>query len=193
MLANGIDITIAEGATGTSYSGPYALDFSAAEVKAYKAVEKVETGGVRLMPVTIVPAATGIVVKGAPGTYHIPLATAESNDSYSDNLLVANPDEVYTVTEEDYGYVYRYVKTSTGKTGFQKAKAGQTVSVGKAYLRLTTANANDVLYTDEATGIDSIAQDNINGESDTWNTAGQRVSDNYRGIVIKQGKKYVKK
>lgn len=193
VLANGIDITIAEGATGTSYSGPYALDFSAAEVKAYKAVEKVETGGVRLMPVTIVPAATGIVVKGAPGTYHIPLATAESNDSYSDNLLVANLEDVYTVTEEDYGYVYRYVKTSTGKTGFQKAKAGQTVSVGKAYLRLTTANANDVLYTDEATGIDSIAQDNINGESDTWNTAGQRVSDHYRGIVIKQGKKYVKK
>ena len=193
VLANGIDITIAEGATGTSYSGPYALDFSAAEVKAYKAVEKVETGGVRLMPVTIVPAATGIVVKGAPGTYHIPLATAESNDSYSDNLLVANLEDVYTVTEEDYGYVYRYVKTSTGKTGFQKAKAGQTVSVGKAYLRLTTANANDVLYTDEATSIDSIAQDNINGESDTWNTAGQRVSDHYRGIVIKQGKKYVKK
>lgn len=193
VLANGIDITIAEGATGTSYSGPYALDFSAAEVKAYKAVEKVETGGVRLMPVTIVPAATGIVVKGAPGTYHIPLATAESNDSYSDNLMVANLEDVYTVTEEDYGYVYRYVKTSTGKTGFQKAKAGQTVSVGKAYLRLTTANANDVLYTDEATGIDSIAQDNINGESDTWNTAGQRVSDHYRGIVIKQGKKYVKK
>ena len=193
VLANGMDITIAEGATGTSYSGPYALDFSAAEVKAYKAVEKVETGGVRLMPVTIVPAATGIVVKGAPGTYHIPLATTESNDSYSDNLLVANLEEVYTVTAEDYGYVYRYVKTSTGKTGFQKAKAGQTVSVGKAYLRLTTANANDVLYTDEATGIDSIAQDNINGESDTWNTAGQRVSDHYRGIVIKQGKKYVKK
>ncbi|MBR4390394.1 MAG: carboxypeptidase regulatory-like domain-containing protein [Prevotella sp.] len=193
VLDNGIDITIATGATGTSYSGPYALNFSAAEVKAYKAVEKVETGGVRLTPVTIVPAETGIVVKGTPGTYHIPLATTESADDYSDNLLVANLDEVYTVTAADYGYVYRYVKTSTGKTGFQKAKAGQTVSVGKAYLRLATPNANDVLYVDETTGIDSITQENHNGEGAVWNTSGQRVGDNYRGIVIKQGKKYVRK
>ena len=193
VLDNGVDITIATGATGTSYSGPYALDFSTAEVKAYKAVEKVETGGVRLTAVTIVPAETGIVVKGTPGTYHIPLATTESADDYSDNLLVANLDEVYTVTAADYGYVYRYVKTSTGKTGFQKAKAGQTVSVGKAYLRLTTPNANDVLYVDETTGIDSITEEDNNGEGSVWNTSGQRVGDNYRGIVIKQGKKFVRK
>ena len=55
-------------------------------------------------------------------------------------------------------------------------------------------NANSIkvwVNPDDATGIKAISDSPLKGE-DTYNLAGQRVGENYKGIVVKKGKKVLK-
>ena len=184
-------VTITLTADGTSYSGKWALDFSDLDIIPFKATKK-NPNTVHVESVTIVPAKTGIIIKGEPGEYQVPTTVEESADDFSNNLLVANVSEIYTVTEADEGFIYRYVNKE-GTAMFQKAKAGQIVSAGKAYLRLTEASALDFIGFDDdtMTGISQMTTNasSING-SPAYNLNGQRVSNSYRGIVIQNGKKF---
>ena len=184
-------VTITLTADGTSYSGKWALDFSNLDIIPFKATKK-NPNTVHVESVTIVPARTGIIIKGEPGEYQVPTTVEESADDFSNNLLVANVSEIYTVTEADEGFIYRYVNNE-GTAMFQKAKAGQIVSAGKAYLRLTEASALDFIGFDDdtMTGISQMATNasSVNG-SPAYNLNGQRVSNSYRGIVIQNGKKF---
>ena len=49
-----------------------------------------------------------------------------------------------------------------------------------------------LLFADEATAITSVATDTAEGGA-AYNLAGQRVNAGYKGIVIKNGKKYIVK
>lgn len=185
-------VTITLTADGTSYSGKWTLDFSGLDIIPFKATQKTPKT-VHVESVTIVPDHTGVIIKGEPGVYEVPTTTEATDDDFSDNLLVENVDEAYTVTAADEGMVYRYVNNN-GEAMFQKAKAGQTVSAGKAYLRLAVASALDFLGFDDdtTTGISQVA-----GTADTdapaYNLGGQRVSGSYKGVVIQLGKKMVRK
>ena len=53
------------------------------------------------------------------------------------------------------------------------------------------AGTDPYQYTD-ATGINEVAAKNAKSSIATYNLAGQRVSDSFKGIVVKDGKKYVK-
>ena len=68
------------------------------------------------------------------------------------------------------------------------------VNAHRAYLRLEANGANDAGFTfGEATGITSIAADSTDSAAPMYNLAGQRVDNNYRGVVIQNGMKKVKK
>ena len=187
-----VSVTIKEGMDATTFCCDQALDFTGAEVNAYIAVRKNENT-TSLVRVDKVPANTGIVIKGTPGTYDI-MTTTEQVTLTQENLLVGTT-EPYTVSTSDVGYVYRFVySNTTGKTGFQKAKAGQTISANKAYLRLPTTSSKEFFGFDEmeTTGVDNLSvDDNHNGSS--YNLSGQRVDGSYRGVIINQGKKYIRK
>ena len=185
-------------AGAASFSSTKALDFTDTDVTAYIITEKNGTTFER-QAVTKVPANTGLVVEGAEGTYQIPVITDATAvlDDVSSNKLVATAEEAYTVTADDYGYVYGFFKSATtGKIGFQKKKADFTFGVGKSYLRLpaeSPAKGAEFIYLgDAATGIMSV--DGIEVESgNRYNLNGQRVGKNYKGIVIVNGKKAINK
>lgn len=187
-----VTVTIKENMDATTFSCDKALDFTGnADVKAYIAVRK-NDASTSLVRVDKVPANTGIVVTGNPGTYNID-TTTEQVTLTDENLLVGT-SETYTVTTEDVGYVYRFVYSkTTGKTGFQKAKVGQTVSANKAYLRLPVSSSKEFIGFDdmETTGIDMI--ENADNDNPSYNLNGQRVRNSYRGVIIQKGKKYIKK
>ena len=64
----------------------------------------------------------------------------------------------------------------------------------QAYMRVTSTQANEAGYViGETTGITSIAADGTDSTAPMYNLAGQRVNDSFRGVVIQNGKKTIKK
>ena len=52
-------------------------------------------------------------------------------------------------------------------------------------------NIYAIEFTADATGINQLTQTNVQGA--TYNLAGQRVGDTFKGVVIRDGKKFVQK
>ena len=195
-LATTVPVTITA-AGAASFSCTEALDFTGVTgMTAYAATLKTDKY-VHLEAVEQVPAGEGIIVKGAAGTYEVPVATGEVTQGVG-NLLQGTATEAYTVTQEDYDndLVYKYVKTNSGQVGFQKAEAGKVIAVGKAFLKLSAQQAREFkgFAAEETTGINSLTPDpSPKGEgSGYYNLAGQKVGKGYKGIVIVQGKKVVR-
>lgn len=138
---------------------------------------------------TNVPANTGVIVEGEAGTYDLYSGSDEALGT--DNLLVAAVDG-YTVASGEN--VYGYGKKD-GKEGFWLYAEGRKVSAGKAYLRISEAAGSKEFISfgdDTATGISTInAASDANVYAPAYNIAGQRVGSNFRGLVIKNGKKTI--
>jgi len=80
-----------------------------------------------------------------------------------------------------------------GEEGFYKF-LGTVIPANKAYFPTVANNANAklTLIFDDVDGIKALISDAI-VEGKAYNLNGQRVYDSYKGIVIINGKKYVKK
>ena len=77
------------------------------------------------------------------------------------------------------------------------AKLGQKLTVGKKVLRITINGANCNIDKIELkctlnTGIETLADESRQAGSN-FNLSGQKVGDGYRGIIISNGKKILKK
>ncbi|MBQ7423710.1 MAG: starch-binding protein [Prevotella sp.] len=173
----------------------YALDFGkVAGLKAYIATEA--STSVSYEEVTKVPASTGLILNGEEGTYYVPtLASAAALGST--NLLHPGAHEV-TADEAATDKYYAFGRIGEN-VGFVKALSGYNVSAGKSYLVLTDALAKGLEFIglpgteepNETNGINAIEKSLQDGEA--YNLAGQRVDAGYKGIVIINGKKYVRK
>ena len=192
-VAQEISIDITEN-LWASYSSTKALDFSNSGLTAYIATTS-NGSSVHYEPVTYVPANTGIILNGTQGT-HVAV-TIPSADAVGTNLLVSTANAAHEVTAGEEGDVYAFGMMG-GLVGFVKALAGYTVAQGKSYLDLSTvggAKGIDFigLPGSETDGIDTIHNAQFIMHNDAYNLAGQRVSKDYKGIVIVNGKKYLNK
>lgn len=156
------------------------------------------------------------LVKVADGGQVIPgrkgylLSTANKNGFYltpSDGEAVAAPaenllmgsDEAHTFN--DAGYKYYILGKSGEDFGFywQKGTSGTCVynAAHKAFLRVPASSGAKFLsftFGEETTGINGItASDAEQNGTALYNLAGQRVAKGYKGLVIKNGKKYLVK
>ncbi len=177
-----------------SYSSTKALDFSNSGLTAYIATTS-NGSSVHYEPVTYVPANTGIILNGTQGT-HVAV-TIPSADAVGTNLLVSTANEEHEVTAGEVGDVYAFGMKG-GQVGFVKAEAGYTVAQGKSYLDLSKVGAKGIdfigLPGSETDGIRSIENSELRMDNnDYFNLAGQKVSKDYKGIVIVNGKKYLNK
>ncbi|MDO5446918.1 MAG: hypothetical protein Q4F34_03970 [Prevotellaceae bacterium] len=150
---------------------------------AYKATT-VSNSKVKMVPVTsAVAAGTGLFLKGtASTTYSIPVAES-GTDISSENLLVATDGT--EVAAGNYVYVI-------ASGAFQPLANATVVSKGKAYIDATSIPTEGKLEIsfDEPTGINSVNA--ITDNKAIYNLQGVRVSENYKGVVIMNGKKYIK-
>lgn len=191
-----VPIRVTVGADGwTTFSSKRAVDFTKTEgVKAYY-VTGFAGDKVTLVEVSNVPARMGVVVKADAGTYELQQSLDSAYITLS-NFLVATPDSDVTVQDDDFGSVYT-LTSQESVPGFLKAAVGTTVAKGQAYLKVdTSVKANDfmpLLLT--TTGIDNAttAKSGLDLSKPFYNVSGQRVSPSYRGIVIQNGKKFIKK
>ncbi|MBR4389230.1 MAG: hypothetical protein IKT00_08650 [Prevotella sp.] len=152
----------------------------------------------------LIPAACPVVINGEPGTYQFRWSDSSSSFSGENDLIgseeggkFGNDGAKYYVLSwkdknknvDEVGFYFQ----SGSKGKYAKVKAHQ------AYLRVPSSQANDAGYTftfDEGTtGIAAVETDSsvLDPNQPMYNLAGQRVGKDYRGVVIQNGKKVIKK
>lgn len=161
-----------------------------ANTKIYKALSPSENV-VKLTEVegTIIPAGEPVILKTSNSpTWTLKLTPTISNatgEDFTDNILLAANGG-----ESDV-YILAYT-ASKGGLGFYKYTS--PLVAGDVYLNIpaTTKSRLEIVIDDEVTGIGNIAVENISNGA-LFNVAGQRVDANYKGVIIKNGKKYYNK
>lgn len=100
----------------------------------------------------------------------------------------ANEADFSIASDGEGAYISKVLKTSEGETG--KSTLYITITSND----LQKSNCFEVAITDKtATGIFNIKSDSNATSSTLYNLAGQQVSNSYKGIIIKNGKKYINK
>lgn len=170
-----------------SFSWPKALDFTNSGLTAFIAKD-CNGSSLKLVPVTKVPANTGLILKGAAGsenTYQLE-TTTEDTDEVSGNLLSATAAEAYTVASSD---IYVLSNLDDGQPGFYKAGDGIHVAQYKSYLQYSASGARLGFSFDEQTsGLTTISLEE-NGL--LYNLQGRRVNKPTKGVYVRDGKKIV--
>ena len=159
-------------------------------------VESIDGAKLSLRPLDgIIPAECAVILKGAQGTYDF-LPTEEEVDAVGDNLLRGFDDTHLT----EGGDIYYKLTVMNGKVGFYWGEEnGEAFESGphKAYIALPFDQYNEVKFftfdIDNATGIDNIETATREADGAVYNLSGQRVSDSYKGVVIINGKKVLRK
>lgn len=130
-------------------------------------------------------------------------ATVNAEDTYTFNgvsIVVADPKADGTsysfvgsykpcnLVNDDYMlYADKWWKTETGDT--------YTIKAFRAYIKAKTpaaAKQLNLVIDGQTTGL-KLNTVNGNIEGETYNIAGQRVANSYKGLIIKNGKKIIKK
>ena len=183
-------MTVSAAGWATLFTGD-ALNFSGIDgLTAYTATCNGTT--VTLTEVNDVPANTGVVLKGT-GTYSIPVIA--SSETAKGDLKGSTTEALVYDDGAAYDY-YVLALNSNNEAQFSKLISG-TVAAGKAYLQVdkgSNVRAMNVIFSGEntATGIATVDSENeFNGAM--FNLAGQRVGKDYKGIVIRNGKKFLVK
>lgn len=136
----------------------------------------------------VIPAGNAVLVQTA-NEYDITfsLTDATSTDDFSTNALRAATNDGAL----DAAYILAY----TSKEGLGFYQFAGEFKKGDVYLPVTASEAKGrliiTLNKEEATGINGIVP--AQNDKAAFNVAGQRVTEGYQGLIIKNGKKYLTK
>ena len=166
------------------------LDFTDVDgLKAYTATGyDDDNGSIWLTRIYHVPAGTGLIVKGTPGTtYQVP---HKSTHSYYSNMLVGNTGSTITICETDGDKTNYYLKS--GK--LLRVVGSATIGQYKSYLQVPTSvfvrtRSIDFILDDESgtTYVPHIVQPDETTDV-YYNLNGQRVDHPAKGLYIRKGK-----
>lgn len=179
-----------------TYAADYPVNYSELGLKAYAVKVKSDNSGVTYSEYAgIVPANSAVLVKGkASQTYALTPFIGESSSAF-DTDLKAVTEGGLTITAENHDLIYAF-GTSNETSGFKHVKTGSVIPAKKGYLKIETAvGAKDFYaFDDTVTGIhEAPSADVRESKEPLYNLAGQRVANDYKGIVVKNGKKFVNK
>ena len=146
---------------------------------------------VSLIPVKegdVIKAGEGFIIKSTPGTVTFNISKEAGEEIDGNDLLGTTEYESFT-----QGTIY-LLGQDNGSMAFMLNNGSYLLAPNKAYLN-KSANAKQVLYIsediDDATAINSMSGNIDNAKM--YNLNGIQVNKNYKGIVIKDGKKYLLK
>ncbi len=187
-----VEVTDTKWATATTPNWPVSFDENATVYVVASA-----EGSIKLTQISDAPANTPIIVNAASaGSYTmIPKSEAATIET---NLLTSATG---TETGDGNGNYYVLGITSKG-VGFGKLAGGVTLAKGKAFIPGSAwTSSKDFLpfvigdEENETTSINSIenGESRIENSDYIYNLAGQKVSKDYKGIVIVNGKKVIRK
>ena len=178
-----------------TYVAPYDIDVTALKSNGVTAYElSVTDGKVTYTEIKKdIPEGTPLVVSaGATGTYSVPRATGTTETVTTD---LKKGDGSTTVGDGKTIYTLQRGSTSK-KLGWYLKKEGDAIAATKCYLEIAEGSSvkdNFIGFDSTATGISGIAADSVKMDGKMYSVSGQQVDENYKGIVIVNGKKYLNK
>ena len=175
----------------STYAADYAVNYTEAGLKAYAVKVSDDNTKVAYTEYTgVVPAGKAVLVKGeANNEYTLTPAAEDADATFDTDLQISDG----TVTAD--GTTIFAFGTKNNVSGFKIVKNGVVIPEKKGYLVVANASAaKDFFAFDDSTnGIDDPTIEIGEEEVPLFNLAGQRVGKDYKGIVVKNGKKYVNK
>lgn len=197
-----VPVTITDAGNGTNcsayfatYCSEYALDFSGVSgLTAYTATVSDNTVSFNAVD-DDVPANTGVLVKGTSATtYYVPVVASSSTD-VSGNALVGVTAEtkIGKKTDDNFNYVLKNVSDVVGF--YQVNNENYKVRANSAYLAISydaaSAGAKLFIGLDGETAVEAVAAEEL-PTGTAYNLQGQRVGNDYKGVVIVNGKKVIR-
>lgn len=177
-----------------TFACSYPVNYSENELKAYTIKVDEDNQKVAYTEFTgVVPAGKAVLVCGTEGQkYELAPATEKADATFATDLTVSD-GTVKSDGTNFYGFT-----TKDGVSGFVRVAKDVAVPQGKGYLQLTgNTAAAPVFYSINigggTTGIGQVEVEKAAENGAIYNLAGQRVATSYKGVVIKNGKKYVNK
>ena len=153
-----------------------------------------------------IPANTPVLLNAAPGTYNFHVGTNTSTceevtgdaNRYIPDVTTSDNDLI-GVLMPHYVPLNSYVLQKNGDdVGFYKVTGTTSYIIDqfRCYVTLPDAEARSlsIVFDDsETTGIADVKGKKEDGRGDIFNLSGQRVGKDYKGVVIKNGRKMIQK
>ena len=181
-------VTITDAGFAT-FAASYPVDYSADGLEAYAV--KYANGTLTYNKIDgVVPANTAVLLKGEAKEYTLTAAGGAATNVDTD-LKVANG--------ETKGATNIYCLANKNNiVGFYQVANTVTIPANKAYLEIATSTTTTAKYYSigiggNTTGIQAIQQNGVKADGIMYSLSGQKVGANYKGIVICNGKKMIKK
>lgn len=180
-------VTITEAGFAT-FAASYPVDYSANGLEAYAV--KYANGTLTYNKIDgVVPAKTAVLLSGEVKEYTLAAAGGAATTVDTD-LKVA--DGKITGASN----IYCLANKTTNGVGFYQVSSTVTIPANKAYLEINAANSAkyySIGIGGNTTGIQAIQQNSVKADGIMYSLSGQRVGKDYKGIVICNGKKMIKK
>ena len=182
-----------------TYSSNYPLDLSTITGATAYVATSVTDGKVVLEKCEgKVPAATGLFIAGTAGATFTIGTTSDATTAPAANLLVGAPNgtTVNKAADGEYNYVFGW--TDATNPGFYLVNdVAASLPSFKAYLHTTSALTAPsearlgLIFSDEATGINTIDHSSLTIDSSVFDLQGRHVAQPTKGLYIVNGKKVV--
>lgn len=177
----------------STYAAYYPVNYADLNLTAYAVKLNKAKDGVEFTEIPgVVPAGVPVLLKGIAGNKYV-LEKAEGGSPVSTNLKMSDGN----ATSTDAATLYA-LSTKDGVTAFYRVKKDSPIPAKRCYLEVVkdTSASNAAFYSlgtnfGETTGISSVENKVEKADAPVYNLAGQLVGKDYKGLVIKNGKKFV--
>ena len=141
----------------------------------------------------VIPKGCAVILKGPQGTYDF-VPAKDTGNAVENNMLRGSDEQEMT----SGGEMYYKLTVKNGKVGFYwGAEEGGAFEndAHKAYLSVGSewSNGFNGLFFDTTTSIDNMMATGEDASRAIYNLSGQRVNESYKGVVIINGKKVLRK
>lgn len=174
-----------------TYAASYPVDYDKLGLKAYAVKLNDAKDGVEFTEIPgVVPAGVPVLLKGDANKEYA-LDKVDGWSPVSTDLKASDG----TSASKDETTLYA-LSTVDGVTAFYPVKQNSAIPAKRCYLEVKGTSAKAAFFSlgtnfGETTGISSVENKAEKADATVYNLAGQAVGKDYKGLVIKNGKKFV--
>lgn len=180
-----------------TYAAYYPVDYAKSDLEAYAVKLNDAKDGVVFTKISgVVPAGVPVLLKGDANKEYV-LNKADGGSSVSTDLKMSDGTATSTDASASTDAVTLYaLSTVDGVTAFYPVKKNSKIPAKRCYLEVKSTSPKAAFYSlgtnfGETTGISSVENKVEKADAPVYNLAGQLVGKDYKGLVIKNGKKFV--
>ena len=180
-----------------TYAAYYPVDYANSDLEAYAVKLNDAKDGVVFTKISgVVPAGVPVLLKGDANKEYV-LNKADGGSSVSTDLKMSDGTATSTDASASTDAATLYaLSTVDGVTAFYPVKKNSKIPAKRCYLEVKSTSPKAAFYSlgtnfGETTGISSVENKVEKADAPVYNLAGQLVGKGYKGLVIKNGKKFV--